>query len=603
MKLAFFIVCLPLFAFAQSANDYLFSQWSGTQFGKVYLTATPNSFVALDASGLMTTIPTSTYAPITGSTSITTLGTINSGTWNGTTIAVSKGGTGSTSLTSGALLVGGGTTALGTIDVPASGNLLISNGTSWTTTASTSYTGATSITTLGTIATGSWNATAIPLSKIAQGGATSGQQLTWNGSAWAAATYSNSADFDATAYGTPVAWYAARDQGTAEGASLTTLVDRSGNAYNATSGSGITLRMAGGIKGASMVFETGKATLPDGVSVSSQSFTIVAIGRLHAPTSQEIVVSLGRTGAGTGQANFYHVSGNLRMYPSTGSGYNSTVYPVWKTQVVAFTGSASALTMYGDSVSGNASSAGGAMTAMTLTGGKIGESYAGGSTLDGEFSHVIIYNTALSSTTINQIRARVSELYDEGETTSGFILAPCGDSMTQGYGVGANIWTRNLVARLGHAVIHGPAGSNGQTIASAQSPDNYYSASAARKICVVWLGTNDLFASATASTVHTNINTFCTARRTTGWQVIVCSVIPRGDVSWTGSMETQRTTLNSTISSSWSGYADAFVDLASDSRFATPSSTTYFQSDHLHINAAGHAVVAEKIEKAIRSLY
>lgn len=37
-----------------------------------------------------------TYSPIAGSTSITTLGTITTGTWNGTSIAVANGGTGAT---------------------------------------------------------------------------------------------------------------------------------------------------------------------------------------------------------------------------------------------------------------------------------------------------------------------------------------------------------------------------------------------------------------------------------------------------------------------------------------------------------------------------
>jgi len=50
------------------------------------------------------------------------------------------------------------------------------------------WTGSTSITTLGTIGTGTWNGTNIALNKIAQGGATSGQVLEWNGSAWAPAT-------------------------------------------------------------------------------------------------------------------------------------------------------------------------------------------------------------------------------------------------------------------------------------------------------------------------------------------------------------------------------------------------------------------------------
>ena len=63
-----------------------------------------------------------------GQTSITTLGTIATGTWNATTIAVSKGGTGLTSYTIGDLIYASGTTTLSTLADVATGNALISGG-------------------------------------------------------------------------------------------------------------------------------------------------------------------------------------------------------------------------------------------------------------------------------------------------------------------------------------------------------------------------------------------------------------------------------------------------------------------------------------------
>lgn len=68
------------------------------------------------------------YSPIIGSASITTLGTITTGTWNADTIAVSKGGTGSTSLIAYQLLAGNGTGAVTTFGNGASGYVLTSNG-------------------------------------------------------------------------------------------------------------------------------------------------------------------------------------------------------------------------------------------------------------------------------------------------------------------------------------------------------------------------------------------------------------------------------------------------------------------------------------------
>lgn len=130
-----------------------------------------------------------------GQTSLTTLGTITTGTWNGSTIDVSHGGTGDASLTAYAVLCGG-TTSTGNVQsvsgVGTSGQVLTSNGagllptwqaasggvTSVTGTTnritssggstpvidiSSSYVGQSSITTLGTIATGVWNGTSVDL--------------------------------------------------------------------------------------------------------------------------------------------------------------------------------------------------------------------------------------------------------------------------------------------------------------------------------------------------------------------------------------------------------------------------------------------------------
>ena len=58
-------------------------------------------------------------AAYVGQTSITTLGTIGTGTWQGTTIAVDQGGTGQTSYTDGQLLIGNSTGNTLVCPVPA----------------------------------------------------------------------------------------------------------------------------------------------------------------------------------------------------------------------------------------------------------------------------------------------------------------------------------------------------------------------------------------------------------------------------------------------------------------------------------------------------
>lgn len=66
----------------------------------------------------------------TGSTNITTVGTIASGTWSGSTIAVTKGGTGTTTAPkAGGIIYGSSTSAYGCTNAGTSGYLLQSGGT------------------------------------------------------------------------------------------------------------------------------------------------------------------------------------------------------------------------------------------------------------------------------------------------------------------------------------------------------------------------------------------------------------------------------------------------------------------------------------------
>lgn len=64
-----------------------------------------------------------------GQGSITTLGTVTAGTWNGATVDVAHGGTGATSFTANGLIIGNGVGSLTSLAVGAAGTVLKSNGT------------------------------------------------------------------------------------------------------------------------------------------------------------------------------------------------------------------------------------------------------------------------------------------------------------------------------------------------------------------------------------------------------------------------------------------------------------------------------------------
>jgi hypothetical protein len=93
-----------------------------------------------------------------GQTSITTLGTITSGTWTATTIATTRGGTGLTTYTAGDLLYSDASNSLAKLAKPAATSLLTMDSAGAPTWAALSSTG---ITGLGTVATGTWQGTTI----------------------------------------------------------------------------------------------------------------------------------------------------------------------------------------------------------------------------------------------------------------------------------------------------------------------------------------------------------------------------------------------------------------------------------------------------------
>ena len=93
--------------------------------------ATAAEFDYLD--GVTSNIQTQLDAksPTTGHASIATVGTVTSGTWQGTTVAVNQGGTGAATHTANNVMIGAGTSALTSIAPGADGQVLTSTGSVW----------------------------------------------------------------------------------------------------------------------------------------------------------------------------------------------------------------------------------------------------------------------------------------------------------------------------------------------------------------------------------------------------------------------------------------------------------------------------------------
>jgi hypothetical protein len=97
---------------------------------------TGNAATATNATTAVN-ITSTNNTTLTSISNLNTVGTITSGVWSGTAIAVANGGTGVTSLAVNSVLIGNGTSALQTIAPGANGNVLTSNGTTWVSSANT----------------------------------------------------------------------------------------------------------------------------------------------------------------------------------------------------------------------------------------------------------------------------------------------------------------------------------------------------------------------------------------------------------------------------------------------------------------------------------
>lgn len=139
--------------------------------GNLTLTTSATTNVTLPTSGTLVNTAVTSLGSLTSAAVLATVGTITSGTWNGTIISPTYGGTGvnngSKTLTLGGNLTTSGasnltltTTGATNVTLPTSGTLVNTAVTSLG-----SLTSAASLATVGTITTGTWNATTIAANK------------------------------------------------------------------------------------------------------------------------------------------------------------------------------------------------------------------------------------------------------------------------------------------------------------------------------------------------------------------------------------------------------------------------------------------------------
>jgi len=148
--------------------------WQGTAIANGYLANSTVSYggvsLALGASNATPAFNLSNATAYTGDSSLVTVGTVAAGIWHGSTVETPYGGTGATSLTDGGILLGSGTGSVTATAVLADGEILIGDGT--TDPVALDVGGSSAITILGTVATGTWQGTALATAYIADNAVT-----------------------------------------------------------------------------------------------------------------------------------------------------------------------------------------------------------------------------------------------------------------------------------------------------------------------------------------------------------------------------------------------------------------------------------------------
>ena len=222
---------------------------------------------------------------------------------------------------------------------------------------------------------------------------------------------------------------------------------------------------------------------------------------------------------------------------------------------------------------------------------------------DGALDEVGLWKRALSAAEIATLYATGSGLAYPFSLLLPALVACDGNSMT--LGSGQTPYPTQLAALLGPAYTVDNFGIGGQTtpqmITGAPTEiDPLYSANNTDNIVVCWEGTNDIVVnSASAVTAYNNLVTYCQARRTAGFKVVILTILPRNSGGAQPTFDADRLAANASIVANWATFADALADVAADSRIGNaPPNGTYF-TDGTHLNSAGYAIVASIVDTAI----
>jgi hypothetical protein len=122
--------------------------------------------------------------------------------------------------------------------------------------------------------------------------------------------------------------------------------------------------------------------------------------------------------------------------------------------------------------------------------------------------------------------------------------------------------------------------------------DARYSPYADLSLCVVLAGGGDFRNGASASSVYSEVKTYCRERREAGFSVVLLTVLPTNRPE---TFEATRLAYNAMVREHWETFADGLADIGADPRIGDTGDELdqqFYQSDALHLTNAGNSVMA-----------
>jgi lysophospholipase L1-like esterase len=356
------------------------------------------------------------------------------------------------------------------------------------------------------------------------------------------------------------------------------------------------------------------------VAASSQYLTETASTYLSGASACTVAIMFRPSAAGN-SVWFERGAGGLRVQtytsrfyftPAAGGSYFNTgilldgVVP----QSLILTYDGATVTCYVDGVAKSLTPSGAvpATLGTFATGTKVGGTPVGPAYGDGDIYDVMVFSEAYDATTVGQLADYMRDTYLP------HIVVCAGDSLTYGAPTGPSISYPTVLRATAAQIAEGwdtkQVATSGWTIADVAGAMStilaYGDNHRGKKAVVLSVGTNDVGTAGTAvATALAAYEAVADTAIAAGFQVVGCTLINRDDVylhagvdfpavkvAWAAGLEDMKVR----------GKLAAIAYIGEVTELLDPHDGTYFQSDFLHLQAAGYAKMAPPVRTALATL-